>query len=683
MTKHCILVLVLCIGIAAAAWAGLPVEPNGFSLGAKVLKSGGMELTFQAGRAVPVTVGGQRMGFLFSGEASYALRVTDRFSRQVLPYNLKKGSHLEEIGGALRDDAGTVLCVGRAAAALIPEGTSPEASFEAPNKLMKDRFLSQGIFSPLSFAAAAFANGTDELACLIAGDKDDAIYVYDPVWRQEEWFWTLETSLLRRAGASNLRYTHRIVEQPLGRDRIAPKTSALVLKEMNFDMDFRELGAMRGKYNMGFKVQRAGLSAVQLDLVSFYTYVRAEGQGSRGLFHDETFTEGVEYHTETKYLHVDSVSLPGGAALTHLHDGDLLTVFLPQPPVKGQTLRLQVEVNGDIFEPTPAMGNYLVLSGLSWFPAPCDGTQAVEARFAGTVRTRLPLRAFASVDDFTIAEKDGEVVFEGRNTAEDDYLALAVGKYYPKRMIIEGLDTTVASAVFANEAAYKLLSNLTEGVLQVYKFYMDSFPYKHLFLIEGRGLGWGHAPPAMVFASGEIFNSLKDEDTQWYSGGANERFAHEIAHQYYGHLVMDKTDGDAWLTEAASEYMAAVFLKQARFPKMNFKGTYNFWYNRVKTTSQYASPYAAHLLAGDEAYYYRWDQIYCKGPVVLHAIRDKVGDNTFFTVLRSFLKSFPRKKVTTEDFIGLLNYITKEEWHPFFDRYVYGTELPEKSKKLD
>lgn len=665
------------------AWAGLSAENRGFTLGDKSLKAGGMELTFLSGRAVPVVAGGKRLGFIFSGEAAFKLTVTDRFSRQVLPYNLKNGSHLAGTEGVLQDEAGTVLCVGRAAAALIPGETSLETSVEDEIKLLTDRFLGQGIFEPLSFVDAAFANGTDELAILIAGKKDDAIYVYDPVWRQEEWLWTLETSLLRRSGASNLRYAHRIVEQPLGRARTDRRIPALVLTELNFDMDFRELGNMKGKYVMGFRVQRGGLTAMQLDLVNFHTYVREQGQGSRGLFHEETFTEGVEFYTETKYLHVDAVTLPGGALLPHQHDGDLLTVFLPQPPAKGQVLRLQITVHGDLFEPTPAMGNYLVLSGLSWFPAPCDGSQAVEARFAGTVRTRLPLRAFASVDDFTVHEKDGEAVFEGRNSALDDDLALAVGNYFPKRMAAGGVDITVASAVFANDKAYKQLSNLAEGVLDVYKFYLDAFPYKHLFLVEGRGLGWGQAPPAMVFASGEIFNSLKDEETQLFSGGANERFAFLVASQYYGHLVMNRTVEDAWLSAAASEYMAAVFLERAKFPKMNFKALYNFWYSRIKTTGQHASPYAADLLAGDDAAYYRWDQRYCKGPVVLHAIRDRVGDNTFFTVLRSFLKSFPRKKVTTEDFIGLLNYITKEEWHPFFDRYVYGTELPEKSRKLD
>jgi hypothetical protein len=61
----------------------------------------------------------------------------------------------------------------------------------------------------------------------------------------------------------------------------------------------------------------------------------------------------------------------------------------------------------------------------------------------------------------------------------------------------------------------------------------------------------------------------------------------------------------------------------------------------------------------------------------------QVGGNTFFAILRSFLQSFPRQPVAAEDFIGLLNFVTTEDWHPFFDRYAYGTELPEKSKKLD
>ena len=52
------------------------------------------------------------------------------------------------------------------------------------------------------------------------------------------------------------------------------------------------------------------------------------------------------------------------------------------------------------------------------------------------------------------------------------------------------------------------------------------------------------------------------------------------------------------------------------------------------------------------------------------------GDATYFTLLRSFLKNFPFKWGATRHFIGILNQITKEDWQPWFEKYVYGSELP-------
>jgi aminopeptidase N len=191
-------------------------------------------------------------------------------------------------------------------------------------------------------------------------------------------------------------------------------------------------------------------------------------------------------------------------------------------------------------------------------------------------------------------------------------------------------------------------------------------------------VGYGQSSPVLLFASEEIFNSMKDVWNQYFSQGANERLAHEIAHQYFGHGIRMSKREDLWLEEALSEYMAAFFMGRAK-GKAQFKYAYDFWYARSKEANPHASLYSVDHLGGDNAGRYWWDLIYCKGPVVIQAIHDKVGDKVFWTILRSFLRSFPHKVVTTEDFIGLTNYITKEDWHPFFERYVYGTEFPEKS----
>ena len=78
--------------------------------------------------------------------------------------------------------------------------------------------------------------------------------------------------------------------------------------------------------------------------------------------------------------------------------------------------------------------------------------------------------------------------------------------------------------------------------------------------------------------------------------------------------------------------------------------------------------------------------LYSKGPLVLHALRQqlgkdlgstKEGDRIFVILLRSFLKNFTYRWGATHHLVGILNQITKKDWQPWFEEYVYGTEVPE------
>lgn len=54
-----------------------------------------------------------------------------------------------------------------------------------------------------------------------------------------------------------------------------------------------------------------------------------------------------------------------------------------------------------------------------------------------------------------------------------------------------------------------------------------------------------------------------------------------------------------------------------------------------------------------------------------------MGDTTFLTFLKSYQKSFAWKAGTTKDVSGLLSFITKKDFKPFFDRYFWGTAMPQ------
>ncbi len=55
----------------------------------------------------------------------------------------------------------------------------------------------------------------------------------------------------------------------------------------------------------------------------------------------------------------------------------------------------------------------------------------------------------------------------------------------------------------------------------------------------------------------------------------------------------------------------------------------------------------------------------------------KEGDRQFVVLLSSFVKNFQFKWATTQNLIGILNQMTGKDWQPWFDLYVYGSEMPE------
>ena len=68
--------------------------------------------------------------------------------------------------------------------------------------------------------------------------------------------------------------------------------------------------------------------------------------------------------------------------------------------------------------------------------------------------------------------------------------------------------------------------------------------------------------------------------------------------------------------------------------------------------------------------------LYDKGALLLAALHKEVGDEVFFTFLKSYQKSFAWKFGTTKHLAGLLQFLTKKDYTPFFEKYYWGTEMP-------
>jgi aminopeptidase N len=237
----------------------------------------------------------------------------------------------------------------------------------------------------------------------------------------------------------------------------------------------------------------------------------------------------------------------------------------------------------------------------------------------------------------------------------------------------------VATYALKNPRAMKQLTDLAATIIAFYTGFLGPFPFPEFNIVEIDSFGFGQAPPGFMFITKEAFNPLAGEANQLFSQGVNERFAHEIAHQYWGHAVKMPSDEEAWLSESFAEYSAALFLRTARG-----ESTYRTMVNHWKGQARPAIDVAPIPLADQVSLPSDWTMedairfglLYAKGPLLLASLHRQLGDDAFLTFFKSYQKSFRWKFGSTKTVQGLLQYMTKKDFSPFFDQNYWGTALP-------
>jgi aminopeptidase N len=258
------------------------------------------------------------------------------------------------------------------------------------------------------------------------------------------------------------------------------------------------------------------------------------------------------------------------------------------------------------------------------------------------------------------------------------FAVVHAGKYETYEETKGGLTIRVCSYAGRNDRAAKQLTSLAFSIIDYYQYFLGPFPWDEFNIIQVNTFGYGQAPPATMFITNEAFNSLVGTENRFFSQGINERFAHEIAHQYWGHVVKMPSEEEQWLTESFAEYSAALVLK-----KYKGDGIYNRLVSTWKLNARQAAGAApipfANRLGGDpmEAFINRTYLLYAKGPYILYSLHKELGDNQFLTFMKSYQKTFRWKFGTTNDVAGLLEFMTKKDYKPFVEKYFWGTAMPE------
>jgi len=146
--------------------------------------------------------------------------------------------------------------------------------------------------------------------------------------------------------------------------------------------------------------------------------------------------------------------------------------------------------------------------------------------------------------------------------------------------------------------------------------------------------------------------------------------AHEIVHQWFGNSVTLADWRDIWLHEAWGTYGEGLWIEyndgRAALDSWIHE-TYAYISEQVEFLSPPGSPPADDLF-NTSVYYW--------GALALHALRVRVGGETFFQIAREWHARYQYGNAGTAEFIDVVNDITGQDYTAFFESWLYSGDLP-------
>ncbi len=140
---------------------------------------------------------------------------------------------------------------------------------------------------------------------------------------------------------------------------------------------------------------------------------------------------------------------------------------------------------------------------------------------------------------------------------------------------------------------------------------------------------------------------------------------HELAHQWFGDSVSVGQWNDIWLNEGFATYAELVWIEH-RFGRAA--------YDETVANRRQAAELANFPLPGlpppDDLFN---GGVYQLGGLLLADLREEIGDESFFTLLRTYTDRFADAAVVTEDFIALAEEISGRDLEAFFSERLYGS----------
>ena len=165
--------------------------------------------------------------------------------------------------------------------------------------------------------------------------------------------------------------------------------------------------------------------------------------------------------------------------------------------------------------------------------------------------------------------------------------------------------------------------------------------------------------------------SRPNYDTAFWRRGVNTYVvAHELAHQWFGDSVSVHGWKDIWLNEGFASY--AEWLWSEHVGEGTAQENSDFTYDSYPADSDFWN-----VLPGDPGAANQFDgAVYDRGALTLQALRSAVGDDAFFTTLKTWTQQHKYSDASIQQFIDLAEQVSGKQLDDLFKTWLYTKGKP-------
>jgi hypothetical protein len=381
-------------------------------------------------------------------------------------------------------------------------------------------------------------------------------------------------------------------------------------------------------------------------------------------------------------LQLDSVKLDGIETI-YSYDFRYITINPTVPIPRDSEFEVEISYQGK-----PTQGFYFTRNAIYSNTEPSEWTDQSWSRFwfpckdvpwdkaTSETITRVPenmkVASNGILVDVVPDVENKEVVYHwsSNNPVSTYLICIAISDYYTFSDYFGNLELTYFVYPYMKDAAPIEFSDVPDMI----SFFSDKiYPYPfEKYGMAVTEISGGMENQTLTFIGPNFVTGYKT---------FNWLYAHELAHQWFGDMVTLTDWKEIWLNEGFATYFDALYTEYSQ-GKDSFKAR----------LEGFKGEYFDNLANENFPIYapgYMWGAtVYEKGALVLHMLRNVVGDDIFWAIIQKYAREFAYSNSTIADFIRISEDFYGEDLGWFFDEWIYDKGYPTYnlgwfSKKID